>query len=70
MADARLFMWRGWQPVLALFLCMLTTACGAGTALDVFFAPPPDIGARLPVNGIFPQGRTLAFMGVLRKPCA
>jgi hypothetical protein len=35
---------------------------------NALIAPPPDYGARLPTNGIYPQGRTMAFMGYSGNP--
>jgi hypothetical protein len=53
----------------ACALAWLLTAPGrAETTADLFYAPPPDTGARLPVEGIFPQGRKLAFMGYSGVP--
>jgi len=38
------------------------------TAATAFFAAPPDSGAALPPQGIYPQGRRLAFMGYSGQP--
>jgi hypothetical protein len=57
-----------------VLLLLLIWFCGlaantfaAGTAPD-FFAPPPDHSAQLPAEGIFPQGRKMAFMGYSGEP--
>lgn len=41
-------------------------ACAASGA--DFFAAPPDLGASLSAEGIYPRGRRLAFMGYSGKP--
>jgi hypothetical protein len=58
--------------------CLLALACGCrgeaepqpAPARDpaAFYAAPPDPGAALPADGIFPQGRKLAFMGYSGDP--
>ena len=47
---------------------LLTATCRSEVAADVFYAPPPEAGAQLPADGIFPQGRKLAFMGYSGVP--
>ena len=51
----------------ALSLANAAPASPSGIVPD-FYAPPPDVGAKLPSDGIFPQGRKLAFMGYSGDP--
>jgi len=51
--------------VAAFALCV---AASSAAASDTFFAPPADPGAKLPAEGIYPNGRKLAFMGYSGKP--
>jgi hypothetical protein len=63
------------SPLLGLVLGLFT---GAGllapadgraqTGPGSFYAPPAETGADLPVSGIFPRGRKLAFMGYSGNP--
>lgn len=63
------------QPV-ALFCLMVLSAATARSepaptasilSVENFFAPVPDPGAKLPANGIYPNGRRLAYMGYSGK---
>lgn len=66
------------RPRLIACACVLALACAVrsgaeprrGPAPDpaAFYAPPPDPGAALPADGIYPRGRTLAFMGYSGDP--
>lgn len=67
MADT--FVFRKRWPVLALGLFWLAlVACRGDAVTDNFYAPPANPGAQLSDTGIFPQGRTLAFMGYSGEP--
>lgn len=43
------------------------TAPAAPDPLALFFAAPADPGAKLPADGIYPQGRVMAYMGYSGK---
>jgi hypothetical protein len=51
----------------ALALALASGAC-LRTGPDPFFASGPDRGAGLPDGGIYPRGRTMAFMGYSGDP--
>jgi hypothetical protein len=42
--------------------------CPGETNPQTFYAPPAGPAASLPVNGVYPQGRQLAFMGYSGEP--
>lgn len=44
------------------------TLAASGAPSADFFAAPPDPGAKLPEQGIYPNGRRMAFMGYSGKP--
>lgn len=51
-----------------LLLASVLAAGHAGSAPGDFYSPLADAGERLPADGIFPQGRKLAFMGYSGEP--
>ncbi len=67
MSDAFVRSWR--RTGLALGLLWLAATVGRSAAVsDAFYALPPNPGERLPATGIYPQGRTLGFMGYSGDP--
>lgn len=50
------------------FLFLAVTCCRTAPQTDAFYVPPGNSGARLPSDGIYPQGRTMAFMGYSGEP--
>jgi hypothetical protein len=59
-------------PPIRRLICVLAwlvaVVCRGDAGADAFYAPPPNAGAQLPADGIFPQGRKLAFMGFSGDP--
>jgi hypothetical protein len=77
----RIYSWLGrfepsaWRLGLLVWLVLGLKLVGATASLPAnsnfangFFTPPPDPGAKLPADGIFPRGRKLAFMGYSGNP--
>jgi len=59
---------RRWMGLL-LSLFWLAAIPSRGVAeTNAFYTPPANLGERLPATGIYPQGRTLAFMGYSGEP--
>lgn len=51
-----------------VFTWLFAAAGRAEISPEIFYAPSPDACARQPADGIFPQGRKLAFMGYSGEP--
>ena len=67
MVEASFF--RKCRPMLVLGLLWLASPAGRGDSeRAAFYAVPANAGAQLPADGIFPQGRKLAFMGYSGQP--
>ena len=55
-------------PAVCSLLCLFAVACGGQLATESFYKQPADAGAGLSANGVYPQGRKLAFMGYSGEP--
>lgn len=53
------------DPMLPALLLLVLAAPAPGTS---FYGVPPDPGASLPADGVYPRGRRLAFMGYSGDP--
>ena len=54
--------------ITAYLLSLLVAGCSKPDVASQFYSPPADPGKSLPADGIYPQGRKLAFMGYSGEP--